>query len=793
MEGSISTQNTNGRLMAELFNTWISRKKMLESGRNSRLKPELESPILVGNITFRFSAKVDSLTYKGIDLKRLDWIGIAFVLISISFYLYGMNWMDSNTEDVLQWLPDRSEARKDYNFFSEKFGSDDFLVITWPECTLDDPRLRQLANDIEQSDTEGLLQSVITGDDIAQRLSEEIRLPRWNIIRRFQGVFFGLEDPDLTCVFIELSDKGTADRYGAMELTWRAIENTSGLSLDDVTIAGYPYVATVIDKQLKESIRYCLYPSIVLATLVSLLCLRNLQLAMVVFVVALGSAAVSLAFIPFCGYKMGGLMTIIPALVFVLATSGSIHLIRYSLNHIGDVNRLLEIGWKPCTVSTVTTAVGMLSLTRSDFPAIRNFGFFCASGVVFSLMFQLILVPWLLNRFGQAGLRKLAARHTGERIWQQLMSFVYKHKIALSLLHVVLMMLGFIGLSCLQSQVEVEKLFRSDAEVISSLERLEHQLGPMDQTEVLLVFRQPDADSFPDRVRYVRQIHSALSKIPQVEVAYSLINFLPLEPGKGSVRSFAQRSTYHNILRKEREKLGNDRFLSIDKNSETWRISLRFPFTEESNFGQLASDVESVMSELAKSMGKTNANVSRPELIYSGKTHLFHHAQETLLEDLFYNFMLAFVIITPMLMLVLRAVRLGLVAMLPNLFPTLIVFGGLGWIGYSVDLAVAMTACVALGIAVDDTTHFLVRFRDHGGSLGNVVNPIRETISQCGPAMFHTTLIASSSLMMYYFGEMLVVAKFAIAISSLLVIALIADVIMLPAVLYLIGGKRGES
>jgi len=108
-------------------------------------------------------------------------------------------------------------------------------------------------------------------------------------------------------------------------------------------------------------------------------------------------------------------------------------------------------------------------------------------------------------------------------------------------------------------------------------------------------------------------------------------------------------------------------------------------------------------------------------------------------------------------------------------------------------LAIAMTACVALGIAVDDTTHFLIRFRDFNGRLGNVVDPIRQTITQCGPAMLHTTLIGSAGLLVYYFSDMLVVSRFAWAISVLLVIALLADVLMLPAMLFLFSKSENED
>ncbi len=737
-------------------------------------------------------------------MSRLDYFGISFIVGFSVFCLVGLLQIKTNTEDVLQWLPDQSNARADYDVFEAKFGSDDFLIVTWEDCTTGDSRLSELATQVRQRDSSGLIRLVTTGGEIAERLKDELNVSRANIEERLRGIFFGIENSEQTCAFIELSPEGTARRTDSMNLVWDAIEATNGLSRESVVVAGYPYVATFIDVQLKNSYRYFLFPSVLLATLVSLSCLRNFALTSIVFVTALGAAAASVAFIPICGAKMGGLMSIIPALVFVLATSGSIHLVRYSLTVIGDVRKLLGIGWKPCLISTATTAVGMLSLARSDFPAIRNFGFYCATGVGFALAFQLVLVPWLLQRFGQAGLVKLAARRQEESFWRKLMGLNQRNRLSISCLCLVLMILGAIGLTKLKAQVEVEKLFRSDSEILISMRELEAKLGPTDQTEVLLVFEDVGREKFPQRVEYVRRLQSELLKLPQVTVAHSLINYLPREPKVSNARSFAKRSTYRNALRKFRADIANGHLLCVEPGEihsadiglerETWRVSLRFPFTDEVDFQKLADEVSHVSERVAKLVGSESDRLeenalTHPAFLYTGKTQLFHHAQANLLQDLFQNFLLAFIIITPMLILVLRSVRLGLIAMLPNVFPSLIVFGGLGWCGFSIDLAIAMTASVALGIAVDDTTHFLIRFRDFGGSLKNTRQPIFDTIGQCGPAMLHTTLIGGSGLIVYYFSDMLVVSRFSWAICVLLVIALLADVVMLPAILFLCGEK----
>ena len=186
-------------------------------------------------------------------------------------------------------------------------------------------------------------------------------------------------------------------------------------------IGGYPFIGTFIDKQLISSYRNCLIPSIFLATVISLICLRNFTLSLVVFVTAIGAAGLSVAMIPICGVKYGGLMSIIPALVFVLATSGSIHLIRYGLESIGDPVKLLSIGWKPCAISATTTA-GWNALAGSKrFSCNTEFWhllcFWRRSSSCVSIDSRSLAVV----RFGQTGSRKLAHQNSQSTFWVKLL------------------------------------------------------------------------------------------------------------------------------------------------------------------------------------------------------------------------------------------------------------------------------------------------------------------------------------------------------------------------------------
>ena len=719
-------------------------------------------------------------------MTRFDIFGLGLLLGSILFCLLGFSRLQSNTEDVLQWLPDNSEAREEYDEFERKFGSDDFLVVTWNDCTIEDPRLKLFCGRLKENDSDGLIQSVFNGSDVIEKLESEFQLSKKSILRRFKGLYFGVEDPNQTLALIELSKKGSANRRESLRQIEQVIVGVPDLELDDVIFGGYPYVGVNIDNQLRDSFQYLLLPSVLFATIVSLCCLRNFSLSMIVFFAAFGASACSIAIVPIFGVKFGGLMAIIPALVYILATSGSIHLVRYSLDAIGDSKKLLSIGWRPCVVSALTTAIGMFSLGRSGFPAIRSFGFFCATGAMFALLYQLIAVPWLLQRFGGKGQRALAGHADRSRIWETVSSGIMRFKALIVCLGIALMIACAAGLFHLSARVEVEKLFDPKSPIIASLADLDSRIGPMDQSEFMVVFDDVGVENFHVRAKLVYGIQRTLSRLPSVGATHSLHNYLPREPKISNLWSVATRVTYQNLIDDAREELAKGRFLNVDSNSETWRISLRFPFTAESDVEQQKELTMVAATKLVDAFLDNEENaaaIPHPRFVYTGKNHLFHSAQLTLLDDLFGNFLLAFVVITPVLIVVLRSLSLGLIAMLPNLFPIVVLFGMFGWLGWPVDLAIAMTACVALGIAVDDTTHFLIRFREFGGNLSNIALPLKKAITQCGPAMLHTTSIGAAGLIVYGYSRMPVVRNFCLAITAMLVLALLADIFLLPAIL----------
>ncbi|MBI2479825.1 MAG: MMPL family transporter, partial [Planctomycetia bacterium] len=198
--------------------------------------------------------------------------------------------------------------------------------------------------------------------------------------------------------------------------------------------------------------------------------------------------------------------------------------------------------------------------------------------------------------------------------------------------------------------------------------------------------------------------------------------------------------------------------------------------------------------ELGKSL--TAAERNEPiQVVYTGVVPVVYKAQRTLLNSLVISIAQAFVMITFVMMVLLRDwrrrmspfnminVTAGLTSMIPNVFPVILIFGAMGLLKVRIDIGTMMTASVALGVAVDDTIHFLTWFRIglRNGLTRN--EAILEAYRRVGTAMVQTTLIGGLGLAVFALSTFTPTQRFGVMMVTLLVAALAGDLILLPALL----------
>jgi predicted RND superfamily exporter protein len=176
--------------------------------------------------------------------------------------------------------------------------------------------------------------------------------------------------------------------------------------------------------------------------------------------------------------------------------------------------------------------------------------------------------------------------------------------------------------------------------------------------------------------------------------------------------------------------------------------------------------------------------------VYTGVVPIVYKAQRALLENLIQSSFWSFVTITPLMMLVCRSIFGGAVVMLPNALPVLVVFGGMGWLGIPVDIGSMMAASIALGVAVDDTIHYLTWYREGLIQYGEREPAIISAYRRCAPPTLQAALISGLGLAVFAFSTFTPTQKLGWLMMTILLAGVVAELIMLPAIL---AGPLGKA
>ncbi len=169
--------------------------------------------------------------------------------------------------------------------------------------------------------------------------------------------------------------------------------------------------------------------------------------------------------------------------------------------------------------------------------------------------------------------------------------------------------------------------------------------------------------------------------------------------------------------------------------------------------------------------------------IYTGVVPIVYKAQRTLLNSLIESTFWSFVTITPLMMILSRGVFAGIVAMLPNALPVFVIFGSMGWLGVHVDIGSMMTASIALGVAVDDTIHFLTWYREELVKQPDRQHAILAAYKRCATPTFQAALISGLGLSIFACSTFEPTQRFGYLMLTILLAGMVAELVFFPALL----------
>jgi predicted RND superfamily exporter protein len=257
----------------------------------------------------------------------------------------------------------------------------------------------------------------------------------------------------------------------------------------------------------------------------------------------------------------------------------------------------------------------------------------------------------------------------------------------------------------------------------------------------------------------------------------------------------------HNVMERKLESayqsLLDSGYVTIDRQDgrELWRISLRVAAFEDVDYGVFTDSLKAAIDPVVERHSRPRGGgavagiapgpVVEPDInaIYTGVVPIVYKAQTALLKSLVSSTIWSFMTITPLLMFVARGFLAGLVAMIPNVLPVVVVFGGLSWLGWAIDIGSMMAASIALGVAVDDTIHYLTWYRVSLNRDGNRKNAILSAYHHCATPTMQATVINGLGLSVFTISTFAPTRQFGLLMLVILFAGAVAELLLLPAIL----------
>ncbi len=734
--------------------------------------------------------------------EQFSWPIIALVVVMLPFTVWAaILALKTNKNDVKEWLPDTFQATRDYQEFQRHFGDETFVLVSWEGCTLDNPRVGELADHLvmpSDPKTPHYFQSAVTGESVLERLmNPPTSLSQSEAVKRLKGTLIGPNGKQ-TCVALTLSALGREHLRESIAQVYHDAEQL-GISEQNLRMGGPPVDNVTIDMEGERMLMRLMGLCGAVGLSLAWWYIRDLRLTVMVLVGGVYSAGICLALVWVLGGQMSSVLLTMPAVVYTAGLATAMHLINY-YRHVclhggmrGAPERAVTAAWLPCTLSSGTTAMGLISLYISELVPIKAFGFYTALGVMATVGFMFLYLPSALTIWPPKlpeGLvdeedSLLDPKH--RRQMRALGSFVVGRPRLVWLVFLGLMVGCGSGLYQAKTTINLMSLFSPDAKIIHDYRWLEANLGPLVPMELVVRFDEKANDqTMLERMRTVERIQQAAQEIPAVGGTMSAVTFAPdLRPSRsGSVRGLLRRDVLTKRLDAHREDFVKEGYLTVDKKTgqEWWRISLRVAALADIDYGAFIDDIRHHV-EPALDRQRSQGVKGLDGVTYTGMTPVVYMAERALLNGLTESFFGAFAMIAAVMSIMFRDVRAGLLTMLPNVFPMTVVFGLMSWLGIALDIGTMMTASVAMGVCVDDTVHFANWFRRATRMGLKRKDAVVMAYEHSAGAIYQSTAIVSLGLLTFALSSFMPTRRFGLLMFTLLGFGLVADLALTPVIL----------
>ncbi len=560
----------------------------------------------------------------------------------------------------------------------------------------------------------------------------------------------------------------------------------------DVRISGMPYVRTKYSETIKAELGKFLILALFVTSLIFFLFFRSFRATLISIIAVSVGVMWTLGIVGILEYELTVLTAIIPPLIIVIGMPNCIFLInkyQHELNKHGDKSLSLQkvitkIG-NVTLMTNVTTASGFATFITTDSKLLNEFGLVASLSILSIFILCLLIIPIVYSFLPKPDEKHLEHQNKKwiNNLLNWMVSVVKTKRIEVYIISVMLLALSIIGIY----KIEISGSFIDDmprnTEFFDDILYYEKEFNGILPLEIYIDSKRKKSITKLSTIKKMEIVENLITKFPELSRPISVVSLV-----KYSKQAFYNGNPKYYQVPTSQE---NSFILSYAKNStsdvdllnnfvdSTGQYTRITTFMKDMKIERMERIEEELNTEIEKVMPS-----ERFEVFLTGKAYLFQKGTYFLVENLVWSLGLAVVLISLFMAYLFRNFRMIIISLIPNLLPLLITAGLMGYIGIPIKPSTILIFSIAFGISVDDTIHFLAKYRQElQENKWQVKKSVYNSVRETGLSMFYTSVVLFFGFSVFIVSNFGGTVALGSLVSGTLLLAMLSNLLLLPSLL----------
>lgn len=763
-----------------------------------------------------FSADFWDVTARLI-LRNKTIILVGVVIATVFFSLQWENMRFTYTEANL--LPDDHEVNITYNEFLKTFGEEGNLIVigvkdsslftvkhlnAWNklsdsfkkfdavESVISIKDLQKLVknNKEEKFELEPFIKDSLTSTEEIETLQAQL----FNQYPFYDNFLFNKNTKTIrTAIYLKKSIVNTTERKDFVINTLlpqtKAFEEATKL---DVRISGMPYVRTLNSQNIIDEIGLFITAALLVTSLIFFFFFRSFRATFISLVVVCIGVMWTLGIIGLLNYEITVLTALIPPLIIVIGIPNCIflinkyqHEVKLHGNKVKSLQRVITKIGNATLMTNVTTASGFATFILTESKLLKEFGVVASLSILAIFILCLLIIPIIYTFLPypkDRHLEHLNKKWIGGFVnWIEYM--VKQHRIAIYASSVILLIISFIGVYQIKISGSLIEDMPKKTEFFNDIRFFEEEFNGIMPLEIMVDTKRKKGVMQLSTLKRMNELENLIIETPELSKPISVVDLV-----KYSKQAYYNGNPKYYQLPTSQE---NSFILSYAKNSSS-NVDLLKNFVDSTGqYARITTFMKDIgtdkMLRIEENLQNKIDNVFPKEkynITMTGKALVFQKGTQYLVKNLAISLSLAILLISLFMAYMFRSGRMIIVSLIPNLLPLLITAGLMGYLGVPIKPSTILVFSIAFGISVDDTIHFLAKYRQElQANRWKIKTSVYGALKETGVSMFYTSIVLFFGFSVFTISNFGGTVALGALVSATLLFAMLSNLLLLPSLL----------